>query len=276
MPSNMSRRTFVKTAAAVGAMAAGGVGASASSAGPGFKGRYVAGEGEAEHLGLLDIAFRSLRPDPEIPSIEMLYSPLWNGFVEGPTWGAWWIQNSYGATLCGLPFFGEPYTTWVANAQDLWFSQMGDGKRKGAFDWVAPDGCLCDAASPGWIVYRQGDGRTDIHDWGMEFTAAGIVLQCELLLVRRDPEAIKRYLPMLRRSAAFIETRRDPKNDLYLAGAAGNLLAPSFAGCLNTDGTYGKAYLAGLSVTQIAALERLSRVESLAGNKAEAAEWLRL
>ena len=29
---------------------------------------------------------------------------------------------------------------------------MGDGKRVGAtppFDWVAPDGCLCDAARPG-------------------------------------------------------------------------------------------------------------------------------
>jgi len=34
----------------------------------------------------------------------MLYTPKWNGFVEGPTWDAWWIQNSYGTTYCALPF----------------------------------------------------------------------------------------------------------------------------------------------------------------------------
>jgi hypothetical protein len=47
---------------------------------------------------------------------------------------------------------------------------MGDGKRVGAsppHNWVAPDGALCDAARPGWIVYKQGDGRIAIHDWGM-------------------------------------------------------------------------------------------------------------
>lgn len=274
MERDMSRRAFV--AGAAGAAAAGSLGASAASAAAGFRGRWVAGEGEAEHLELLDVAFRSLWPDPEIPSLTMLYSPAWNGFVEGPTWGAWWVQNSYGTTLCGLPFFGEPYTTWIANAQHLWFSQMGDGKRQSYNNWVAPDGCLCDCASPGSIIYKQGDGRTDIHDWGMEFTAAGIVLQCELLLVRRNPDDARRYLPMLRRSASFIESRRDPKNDLYLAGAAGNLLAPSFAGSLNADGSYGKAYLAGLSVTQIAALERLARVEEMAGNAPEAAHWRKL
>ena len=39
-------------------------------------------------------------------------------------------------------------------------------------NWVAPAGALCDAARPGWIVYKQGDGRIGIHDRGMEFTAA--------------------------------------------------------------------------------------------------------
>jgi hypothetical protein len=57
-------------------------------------------------------------------------------------------------------------------------------------DWVAPAGPLCDAARPGWIVYEQGDGRIGIHDWGMEFTAAGRVRQAELLLISRDQQAI--------------------------------------------------------------------------------------
>jgi hypothetical protein len=150
---------------------------------------------------------------------------------------------------------------------------MGDGKRVGAtppFDWVAPDGCLCDAARPGWIVYKQGDGRTAIHDWGMEFTAAGVLMQSELLLISRDQTAILRYLPKLERSVNFIETRRDPTNNLFLAGPAGNLLAPSYAGWKKEDGTYGQAYLAGLSVTYIAALDRLIELEKMAGRSATA------
>jgi hypothetical protein len=203
----------------------------------------------------------------------MLYTPVWNGFVEGPTWGAWWIQNSYGPTYCALPFFLEPYTTFVQNAQDLWFNLMGDGRRKGDRGYVAPDGCLCDAATPTSIYYRQGDGRVDIHDWGMEFTAAGVVMQAERLLIQRDLAAIRHYLPMLERSANFIETRRDPTNNLFLAGPAGNLLAPSYAGWKKPDGTYDKAYLTGLSITYIAALDRLIELEKMAGNGDKAAAY---
>ena len=231
-----------------------------------FDGKCFRGEGDVEYVQLLDTAYRMFYPDPELQNISMLYSPAWNGFVEGPTWGAWWIQNSYGPTYCALPFFLEPYTTFLQNAQDMWFNLMGDGQRKGDKGYVAPDGCLCDAATPTMIYYRQGDGRVDIHDWGMEFTAAGIVMQSELLLISRDKAAIQHYLPMLERSANFIESRRDPKNNLFLAGPAGNLLAPSYAAWKRPDGTYDKAYLAGLSVTYIAGLDRLIELEKMAGN----------
>ena len=238
-----------------------------------FEGQYFHGNGDKEYLEYLDISRRMFAPDPEFQNMAMLYNPTWNGFVEGPTWGAWWIQNSYGTTFSALPYFEEPYLTFLKNAHDLWFSQMGDGKRVGAKDWVAPDGCLCDAASPGWIYYKQGDGRIDIHDWGMEFTAAGLLLQAELLLIDRDPAEIEKYLPMLERCANFIETRRDPEKNLFLAGPAGNLLAPSYAGWKKPDGTYGQAYLTGLSVTYIAALDRLIEVEKLAGQPDKAAHW---
>ncbi|MCL4178691.1 MAG: hypothetical protein KJ072_13240 [Verrucomicrobia bacterium] len=238
-----------------------------------FHGRFFHGQGDVEYLRLLDTARRTLAPDPEFQNLPMLYMPSWNGLVEGPTWDAWWIQNSYGTTYSVLPFFEEPFTTFLQNSHDLWFDQMGDGQRVGAappFDWVAPDGCLCDAARPGWIVYRQGDGRTQLHDWGMEFTAAGLLMQSELLLISRDADAIARYLPKLERCANFIETRRDPANNLFLVGAAGNLLAPSFAGWKKPDGTYGKAYHAGLSVTYLAALDRLIELELLAGRPEQA------
>ena len=230
-----------------------------------FEGQFYRGEGDDEYLQLLDISRRMFEPDPEFQNLPMLYLPAWNGFVEGPTWGAWWIQNSYGPTYCALPVFQEPLVTFLQNAQDLWFTQMGDGKRAGANNWVAPDGCLCDAAAPNWIYYKQGDGRVDIHDWGVEFTAAGLLMQAELLLISRDEAAIQHYLPLLERCANFIETRRDPEKNLFLAGPAGNLLAPSYAGCRQPDGSYGQAYLAGLSITYIAALDRLIELEKLAG-----------
>ena len=235
-----------------------------------FEGRFFRGAGDTDYLQLLDIARRMFSPDPEFQNLPMLYTPVWNGFVEGPTWGAWWIQNSYGPTYCALPFYDQPLITFLQNSHDLWFDQMGDGQRKGDHDWVAPDGCLCDAASPGWIVYKQGDGRIDIHDWGMEFTAAGLLMQAELLLISRDARAIAHYLPRLERCANFVETRRDPRNNLFLAGPAGNLLAPSYAGWKRPDGTYGMAYLAGLSITYIAALDRLIELEKLAGNREKA------
>lgn len=241
-----------------------------------FEGKFFRGTGDTDYLRLLDTARRMFAPDAEFQNLSMLYMPSWNGLVEGPTWDAWWIQNSYGTTYGMLPFLQEPFVTFLQNSQDLWFDQMGDGKRVGAappFNWVAPDGCLCDAARPGWIVYRQGDGRTHLHDWGMEFTAAGLLMQSELLLIGRDARAIAKYLPKLERCASFIETRRDPTNNLFLAGAAGNLLAPSFAGWKKPDGTYGKAYLTGLSITYIAALDRLIEVEKLGGRPAEAKLW---
>ncbi len=237
-----------------------------------FAGRFYAGRGDIEYLELLDRARAMFEPDPRFQSLPMLYHAAWNGLVEGPTWDAWWIQNSYGTTYGALPFWQEPFTTFIQNSQDLWFDQMGDGKREGGepYKWIAPDGCLCDCARPGWIFYKQGDGRVDLHDWGMEFTAAGVVLQAELLLIDRDAAAIARYLPKLERAADFLESRRDPANNLYLAGAAGNLLAPSYAGWKKPDGTYDKAYLAGLSITTIAALDRLIELETMAGRPEKA------
>jgi hypothetical protein len=238
-----------------------------------FDGRHYAGEGDVEYLSLLDISRRMIGPDAEFQNMSMLYKPDWNGLVEGPTWNAWWIQNSYGTTYSALPFYQEPFVTFLQNSQDLWFDQMGDAKKnvifkqgnENVFHWTAPDGCLCDCASPGWIVYKQGDGRVDIHDWGMEFTAAGVLMQAELLLIGRDIAAIEKYLPKLERCAEFLESRRDPKNNLYLAGPAGNLLAPSYGGYKKPDGSYGMGYLTGLSVTTIAALNRLIELEKLAG-----------
>ena len=78
-----------------------------------FKGRWFSGRGDVEYLRLLDTARRMFEPDPELQSLPMLYYPAWNGWVEGPTWDAWWIQNSYGPTYCALPFWQEPYVTFM-------------------------------------------------------------------------------------------------------------------------------------------------------------------
>ncbi len=238
-----------------------------------FYGKHFSGAGDVEYLKLLDISARMFEPDAQYESIPMLYEPKWNGLVEGPTWDAWWIQNSYGTTYAWLPFAVEPYATFIQNSQDLWFNKQGDGKRVESNGYVAPDGCLCDAANIEKVYFRQGDGQVNIHDWFMEATAAGIVLQSEFLLISRDDAQIEKYLSKLERAANFIETRRDPKTGLYLGGVACNLLAPSFGGYLQPDGKRGLAFHAGLMVTYIAGLDRLVELETLAGHKETAAAY---
>lgn len=240
-----------------------------------FQGKHFAGAGDVAYVEMLDTARRMFEPDPQYQNLTMLYEPRWNGLVEGPTWDAWWIQNSYGTTYAWLPFAVEPWATFIANSHALWFDKQGDGTRADKNGYVAPDGCLVDAANPDVHYYRQGDGRHAEHDWGMEFTAAGVVMQAELLLISRDAQQIDKYIPHLERAANFIETRRDPKTGLYLGGVACNLLAPSFGGYLKPDGTRGMAFHAGLQVTYIAALDRLIELEKLAGRNEAAGGYER-
>lgn len=251
------------------------VAAVSSSSGAEYRGRYCAGKGDVEYLRLIDRSFECFHPSPGVPNISMLYYPEWDCLIEGAKWDAWWIQNSYGPTYCALPFLREPWVTFLQHSQDMWFDNQGDGK-KGGWDQFAtligPEGCLCDCARPNGAIYRQGDCNWAMHDWGFEFTAAGVVMQSELLLISRDMAGIKRYLPKLEKACAFIESRRDPKNGLFLVGPAADLLAPSYGGVKQPDGTFGKGYLAGLSITYLAALERMAELYKLTGEKAKLAD----
>lgn len=244
-----------------------------------YRGRYCEGKGDVGFLRLIDQSFGFFHPNPDYPNISMLYLAEWDGLVEGAQWGAWWIQNSYGPTYCALPFLQEPWLTALQHSQDFWFKHQGDGRSKDSFDairpegvpeLIAPDGCLVDAASPDGSYHRQGDCKWWIHDWGLEFTAAGVVMQGELLLISRDKTAIDRYLPNLERACNFIETCRDPKNNLFLAGPAANLLAPSYGGVRQPDGSFGKGYPAGLSITYLAACDRMVELFRLVDDKEKA------
>ena len=230
-----------------------------------FSGKYISGNGDVEYLELLDKAYRMLRPDGELENLSMLYFLDWNGFVEGPTWDAWWIQNSFGPTYTMLPFMDKAYQTFIANSQALWFNMQGDGVRNDVLGYVAPKGSLCDCARPGWVIYRQGDGMHAIHDWGFGFTAAGIIMQSELLLISRNKDSIQKYLPLLENAVEFIDSRRDAERNIFLVGPAANLLAPSYAGTGKKlpDGAYEKAFLSELSVNYIAGLNKLIELEKM-------------
>jgi hypothetical protein len=224
-----------------------------------YRGRYCEGKGDVQYLQLLDQSFGFFHPNWDTPNISMLYFPDWDCLIEGfPTWQAWWIQNSYGPTYCSLPFLQEPWITFLQHSQDMWFNNQGDGKKGGYgpfAELVGPEGCLCDCAIPDAAIYRQGDCKWPIHDWGFEFTAAGVVMQAEMLLIRHDKDAARKYLPNLERACDFIETRRDA-----------NLLAPSYGGVRQADGSFGKGYLAGLSVTYLAATDRMIELQKLVGD----------
>jgi hypothetical protein len=247
-----------------------------------YVGTYSEGEGDVDFLRLIDESFAFFHPNPTVPNITMLYKPEWDTFTEGAGWGAWWIQNSYGFSYAATPFLEEHWLSVLQRSWDLFWDNQGDGKRRGMWDGdkptvlsqlVAPDGCLGDAAAPGQIAYRQGDGDVKNHDWFYEATAAGIVMQAEILLVNRDQKALAKYLPKMERACDFIERTRDPKNNLFLVGPACNLLAPSYGGVKQPDGSFGKGYLAGVSITYLAALDRMVELYKLTGDKVKLAEY---
>jgi hypothetical protein len=250
-----------------------------------YEGKFCTGSGDADFLRLIDESFAFFSPNPIVPNLAMVYKPEWDTFTEGAGWGAWWIQNSYGFSYSATPFLQEPWFSILQNSWDLFWDNQGDGKHKGMFGndpkgsvlygLIGPDGCLGDCASPGQIAFRQGDGDVMTHDWFYEATAAGLVMQAEILLVSRDLKAIGQYLPKMERASDFIEKARDPKNNLFLVGPACNLLAPSYGGVKQPDGTFGKGYLAGLSITYLAAIDRMVELYRLSGDKEKLAEYER-
>ena len=45
--------------------------------------------------------------DAVYQTMPMLYSGSQDGLLEGPTWGAYWTQNSYGTAMTTMPFLGD-------------------------------------------------------------------------------------------------------------------------------------------------------------------------
>ena len=78
-----------------------------------FNDGVVFGSGDPEFLSLISYARRSLGEvdtelaDTQIQTLPMLYSGDQDGLLEGPTWAAYWTQNSYGTSLTSLPFLQE-------------------------------------------------------------------------------------------------------------------------------------------------------------------------
>ncbi|MBK7709793.1 MAG: hypothetical protein IPJ37_01615 [Bacteroidales bacterium] len=249
-----------------------------------YDGKYCKGIGDTDFLRLIDESFAFFNPNATVPNLTMVYKPEWDTFTEGAGWGAWWIQNSYGFSYSATPFLQEPWVSILQQSWNLFWENQGDGKHMGNFgndpnsvlySLIGPDGCLGDCASPEQIAFRQGDGDVLAHDWFYEATAAGLVMQSEILLVNHDLNAIAHYLPKMERSSDFIEKVRDPKNNLFLVGPACNLLAPSYGGVKQPDGSFGKGYLAGLSITYLAALDRMVELYKLTGDKDKFAEYQR-
>jgi alpha-L-fucosidase 2 len=260
-------------------------GALTSERGGRYDGLYCSGSGDIDFLRLIDESFAFFHPNPVVPNLTMVYRPEWDTFVEGAGWGGWWIQNSYGFSYAATPFLEEPWISLLQRSWDLHWDNQGDGKRLGLWggsptanqlsSLVAPDGSLGDCAAPGQIVYKQGDGDVRMHDWFYEATAAGVVMQAEILLVGRDLDAIRYYLPKMERACDSIERTRDPGNGLFLVGPASNLLAPSYGGVRQGDGSFGKGYLAGLTITYLAALDRMVELYKMTGDPVEIAEYER-
>ena len=248
-----------------------------------YHGKYISGSGNDAWLRLIDESFSMLHASPTLPNLRMLYKASTDMLSEGFIWGdGWWIQNSFGFTMGAVPLLDGFWSRILQNSYDAFWKRIGDGKRIGADDghatrlnesFRAPDGALGDCVFRTGIIYRQGDGDVASYDWFYEATAAGVLMQAEMLLFDRKPEQIKKYMPLMHRSLDHVESAR-AENGLFLVGPAANLLAPSYGGsCDPATGSVGKGYLTGVSVTYAAALKRCIELTRIVGDKEIADEY---
>lgn len=246
-----------------------------------FIGTYCEGKGYPAYLELIEKSFAMFHPQEKLPFFQMLFNPVHKTLKEGFMWGTgWWIQNSFGFSKNAAAFLSPYWLGILQNSYDLFWDRIGDGKRIGADDGIsegknyyyslqAPDGALGDAVFPDVsIIYKQGDGKVQLHDWFYETTAAQLLIQSDIILREHSVEKALKYIPLMERSCAFIERARDPRNNLFLVGPACNLLSPSYGGGFNEEtGEMEKGYLTGLSVTYAAALNKFKEVLLLAGDQ---------
>jgi hypothetical protein len=254
-----------------------------------FAGVFFEGESSNatdDALQLLDIARRSLGEPPsdsaadaELQTMPMLYSGGEDGLLEGPTWGAYWTQNSYGTAMTTIPFLGDVALHGLRESQDWWFNNMADGATVNfQSTWSAPDGTMCDNGEPTGCNFKQGDGDVPIHDWTLEETLSGVVMQAELLVINRNVSAIAWNLPRFLRTFNLIEARRDFATGglLFLSGPSSNLLAPSFGGWQLDNGRHAWSYMTGVAVTYAAGLIRAIECAKLVPTErmpTQAGEW---
>ena len=221
-----------------------------------------------EFLQMLEVSRRMWAVDAEIQTVGMLISGSNDGILEGPTWGAWWTQNSFGTTMSSLPFVGSVVNHAIQESQNWWFNNQADGVTSAyasGTQGYAPDGALCDNGSPTNCNYKQGDGNVPIHDWTLEEGMSACVMEAERLLIARNTSGIQDRLPHFVRASNLLESRRDPATGMetFLSGPSSNLLAPSFGAWKLPNGRAAWSYLTGLSITYTAALNRFIEISKI-------------
>jgi len=232
-----------------------------------FRGQHYRGSGDAEYFDCWKRAPADVPAGPELQESFHALRAKVEWLVRGRP-GRVVIQNSYGTTYAILPLLQEAVLTFLQNAQDLCLTRWGTasawGPRRRSL--VAPDGCLCDAARPGWIVYKQGDGAPPIHDWhGVH--RGGMYCRAELLLINGMPRPLRITCPCW--SAAPTSSRRavTPRTTLFLAGPAGNLLGPELCGVEAARRQPTTRPTCGALDHLYCALDRLIELEKLAGGR---------
>ena len=293
-----------------------------------FDGRYFTGtssSNDTSYIELLDVARRMISTSDELYQTTagtLDYGE--NAFAEGAQWaGNIWTQNTYGFGFAAAPFLNTAQTAQLENSFHWWFDHAGDGMQFYGGLPDVPAGMLCDNGSPVGCNYMQcGPGRSATltqrfapsktrdtiekmkqrptdpnlhdtaglgHDFVIEGSLAGYIMQSEFVLSTRNITAAKIFMKFAQRISNFMETRRVQDESPLTKGAAGlfyagngaNLLAPAFGGqglpagcdyqrynrncskpgqpacCVQS----GFSYLSALTITYSGLLDRMIEIE---------------
>ena len=212
------------------------------------------------------------------PGLQRLADDNLKMLVQGGKWAGVWSQNYFGM-CCTTPLLTGKLLDYHLHNYELFFELQGDGKRADDHGYVAPEGALAEYISlaKGTPMPRykndEGCGLADEFDFWVEGCAASVISTVDCLLAKRDKEKAVALLPKIRKSVAFLLSRRDEKTGLLKVGPAGILIERAYGATFRSKGVADYGLPAGAAVNTVQALRLTAELELFAGCSEQAASY---
>lgn len=254
-----------------------------------YEGQFCSGEGNENRLKMLDDCWRGVTGENGGHYLMQMYRPEIGCFAEAIShWNGTWTQNSIGL-YTWHPVCDDKVLQGLNNTYNLWFDNQGDGKTESrhpctypegtekVITYTAPLGAITENISlKDMTVYFKVDEYmevSELEDFWVDGTGAAVMMKGDLLLVTRDTEDIRKYLPKLENSVNWLHSLIDENNGLMKVGPGGTLIEREYGGTNLKNGSFSYGYPSSSMVYYITALDKVIELERLTGNEEKVSKY---